>query len=348
MIDTIAIIASEHIERMSMNNADRSFLLLEDGRKTEATAVSSHLGGGAANTAVALARLGFDTEIMARIGIDQRGGQVIAALEEAGVGTGRIVEDDMHPTGASAMVASHDRNASTFTFRGANTQLHQDDLTADMFKVDLLHICALSNASAEIFPDLIFRGRAAGASISANIGIRQLASRGREILDLLPEIDVFFFNRAEAEAFMPVFAPQFLKEKPIADKRAGELVLTNGGFDTTLTALFRAMRDVTDSVIVMTDGHCGAYVFEKSVVRYFPAVPAEVAGTAGAGDAFASTFSAYLTEGQPIEAAAYAAALNAASVISHVDTQTGLLDVAGLKTHTPAKDWLARTSEWET
>ena len=36
MIDTIAIIDSDHIERMSMLNAESSFLLLEEGRKTEA------------------------------------------------------------------------------------------------------------------------------------------------------------------------------------------------------------------------------------------------------------------------------------------------------------------------
>jgi ribokinase len=41
MIDTIAIIDSGRIERMSMLNADSSFLLLEEGRKTEAEEVST-------------------------------------------------------------------------------------------------------------------------------------------------------------------------------------------------------------------------------------------------------------------------------------------------------------------
>jgi ribokinase len=36
MIDTIAIIGSARIERMTMLNAECSFLLLEEGRKTEA------------------------------------------------------------------------------------------------------------------------------------------------------------------------------------------------------------------------------------------------------------------------------------------------------------------------
>ena len=40
MIDTIAIIASDRIERMTMLNAESSFLLLEEGRKTEASEVT--------------------------------------------------------------------------------------------------------------------------------------------------------------------------------------------------------------------------------------------------------------------------------------------------------------------
>ena len=67
MIDTIAIIGSARIERMTMLNAESSFLLLEEGRKTEAEEVSTHAGGGAVNAAVAMARLGMD-ELSAVVG----------------------------------------------------------------------------------------------------------------------------------------------------------------------------------------------------------------------------------------------------------------------------------------
>jgi ribokinase len=43
MIDTIAIVDSGRIERMSMSNAHSPFLLLEEGRKTEAEEVSTHV-----------------------------------------------------------------------------------------------------------------------------------------------------------------------------------------------------------------------------------------------------------------------------------------------------------------
>ncbi len=64
MIDTIAIIDSGRIERMTMVNAGSSFLLLEEGRKTEAQEVSTHVGGGAVNVAVAMARLGMDVAVL--------------------------------------------------------------------------------------------------------------------------------------------------------------------------------------------------------------------------------------------------------------------------------------------
>ena len=72
MIDTIAIIDSDRIERMSMLNADSSFLLLEEGRKTEAQEISTHPGGGAVNAAVAMARLEMGVSLLAKLGTDER------------------------------------------------------------------------------------------------------------------------------------------------------------------------------------------------------------------------------------------------------------------------------------
>ena len=72
MVDTIAIIDSGRIERMTMLNADSSFLLLEEGRKTEAVEISTHSGGGAVNVAVAMARLGMDVALLAKLGVDAR------------------------------------------------------------------------------------------------------------------------------------------------------------------------------------------------------------------------------------------------------------------------------------
>src|SRR5689334_2601076 len=85
MIDTIAIIASDRIERMRMTNADNAFLLLEEGRKTEALEVSTHVGGGAVNAAVAMARLGLDVGALVKLGKDARAETLLGHLLQEGV-----------------------------------------------------------------------------------------------------------------------------------------------------------------------------------------------------------------------------------------------------------------------
>jgi len=104
-IDTIAIIDSTRIERMTMRNADSSFLLLEEGRKTEAEEVSTHTGGGAVNAAVAMARLGMDVMILAKIGNDERGEMILQRLEQEGVSTSLVKRDPHAPTSFPRMIA---------------------------------------------------------------------------------------------------------------------------------------------------------------------------------------------------------------------------------------------------
>ncbi len=155
MLDSIALIDSDRIERMAMRNADSSFLLLEEGRKTEAIEISTHCGGGAINTAIAMARLGCDVSTVVKLGQDARADQILTRLTEEGVSTRWVMRDGRAPTGASVMISSHERDAAIFTFRGANTLLRSDDLKPDMFAVDLVYISSLSNESADCFPELV-------------------------------------------------------------------------------------------------------------------------------------------------------------------------------------------------
>src|SRR5258705_1663190 len=111
-IDTIAIIASDRIERMSMLNADSAFLLLREGSKTEATDVSTHTGGGAVNSAVSMSRLRLDVSALVKLGRDARAETVLARLMAEGISTRWAGRDEEAPTSASVMVPSHDHDAA--------------------------------------------------------------------------------------------------------------------------------------------------------------------------------------------------------------------------------------------
>lgn len=332
LIDTIAIVDSERIERVSMRNADTSFLMLEEGRKTEADEISTHCGGGGVNTAVALARLGHDVATIVKLGQDARADTILNRLAEEKISTRYASRDARAPTGASVLIASHDRNAAVFTFRGANTLLERKDLRKDAFAAELVYVASLSNESADCFPHIIEMAKAEGALVAANPGIRQLSARQGAFQQVLQKIDILAINRVEADTLVPMLIPRFGEGGPAVPLKKGEEPpalavrgFTGGGFAMSLLAFFRAMAALGPRWMVVTDGRHGAYVGCEGRVLYCPVLPAKVVGTAGAGDAFNATFAAFIAEGATPEDAVLHASANAASVVGHVDTQTGLL-----------------------
>jgi ribokinase len=354
MLDTIAIIADDHIERMTMLNADTSFLLLEEGRKTEAVEISSHVGGGAVNAAVAMSRLGLDVAALVKLGRDQRAETILANLMREGISTRWVLRDGRAPTGASVLVSSHDRNAAIFTFRGANTLLEESDLKNDAFGVDVVYVSSLSNESADTFPAIVTRAKALGALVAANPRVRQLSSRGPAFYEALKKIDILCINRSEADVLVPSLVARFGeggRSLPLAPgetpSRLAARGLAGGGHEMSLTAFFEALGEIGPRYVVVTDGRNGAFLGTPEAIHYCPAVlETKVMGTAGAGDAFNATFTAYVAQGRKPDDALRAAAVNAASVVRYADTQTGLLSPEKIATEIAAQGEQLSVRTW--
>jgi ribokinase len=334
MIDTIAIIANDRIERVRMTNADNSFLLLEEGRKTEALEISTHVGGGAVNAAVAMARLGLDVGALVKLGKDARAETVLNHLMQEGVSTRWAMRDGRATTGASVLISSHDRNAAIFTFRGANTLLELSDLRNEAFAAEMVYVSSLSNESADAFPTIIERAKAQGALVATNPGVRQLSSRGGAFQETLKQIDILAVNRSEADVLVPGLVTRFGEGAGRLAAKPGEQLprlATRGfigvGHEMGIVDFFAGLRRLGPRYVVVTDGREGAFVGSPEAIMYCPVLETKVAGTAGAGDAFNATFTACVAMGRPAEEALRAAAINSASVVNHVDTQTGLLSL---------------------
>lgn len=352
MIDTIAIIENSAIERMSLLNAGASFLLLEEGRKTEALEVSTHCGGGAINAAVAFARLGADCAALVKLGIDARADQILARLQEEGVSQRWISRDKTAPTGASVHVSSHDRNAAVFTFRGANTLLKPANLHDGAFQVDLVYIANLSNEAAHCFPVIVSKAKSQNAMVAVNPGIRQLHEHGGAFQSTLPQLDILALNRREADEVASMLDRQDADSEVLDFPEGAQtpsLAVRGLRFERCrfgIRAFCRALLARGVGTIVLTDGRDGAFSASRGGLIYCPAYDADVAGTAGAGDAFASTFSAFVAEGRPPEVALRAASINAASVLGHVDTQTGLMSRTDLEGCMAGKKPISNVISW--
>ena len=178
MIDTIAIIASDRIERMSMMNADSSFLLLEEGRKTEALEISTHVGGGAVNAAVAMARLGLDVAALVKLGKDARAETVLSHLLQEGVSTRWAMRDGRAPTGPRCWCPRTTATPASSRFAAPIRCSRRPTCARRRSPPTSSTSPRSATNSADAFPAIVQRAKAQGALVATNPRVRQLSSRG--------------------------------------------------------------------------------------------------------------------------------------------------------------------------
>ncbi len=347
-VDIIASVSDDEIERMTMHNAITNFLLLEEGKKVEAENIETHTGGGAINASVSMAQLGINVSCVVKLAEDIEGQMVLKRLDEKSIGKQWVLSNADLPTGCAVMVSSHVRNPTIFVARGANTLLTPDEIKPEMFEgVELTYVTGLSGASADCFPKIVKLAKAAGSLVVANPGIRQLSSRTQSFWNSLQYIDVLVMNEVEAGQLVPFVSAKSEIDaiQPCAysdNKKLPELLKKGVGVSGTMMGL-REFTQIISSLgpqrLLVTNGKEGAYLGTNEQIIFCPAQKAKVMGTAGAGDSFASTFASFIGLGKGEELALKAASINSASVVSVMDTQSGLLTQEQLLSGIEKADW---------
>ncbi|MFK7867181.1 MAG: carbohydrate kinase family protein [Alphaproteobacteria bacterium] len=336
MIDIITILNSDNIEQLAFRNAHSKYLLVEQGQKLEAKTITIHVGGGALNAACALSRLGFNSTPFVLVGDDVDRIRVKEHVNAFDLNNDHIIKIEGQPTGSAVMISSHDRNAAIFTRRGANTGLRRkhlnrlDAITDHYF--DLIHIAPLSGDSAKLLPELLAAATRLSDFISCNPGIKQLQTYGDSLLENAQSIKLLSLNLDEATAFAPQLS-SFCDQLPIASKRTDSKhipMLKSEIGNIPLTWFMQQLHGLGIQNILVTDGSNGAFLYDGKL-HHQPIIKTQVAGTAGAGDAFVSTLLGLLVKGYDSQNALYGAATNASAVVAHADTSSGLMAFDALK-----------------
>lgn len=139
-------------------------------------------GGGAAITAIGLAKLGMRAGVAGAVGED--GAWLMETLQRNEVDTARILTIGGESTGIT-VAASNAEDRAFFTYAGANRRL-REATRATIIDAPHLHWAGL------VDHDLFSRF---GGTISLDVGFAQA---NRETMDALPLVDLFFPNEVEA------------------------------------------------------------------------------------------------------------------------------------------------------
>ena len=255
--------------------------LVAPGETVPARSLDQVLGGKGANQAIAAAQR-TATDLIAQVGADTAGHDILDQLHSAGVGVAHVAASP-GPTGRAYICVDDEGENSIVVVAGSNAHLDArrvDDALTAMAPSVVMVQCEVEDSVVRSVHDW---AQQAGARLILN------PSPVPDYVDELPPIaDPLVLNRREAE----------------------QITGARGSIDELAVALAGRARSV-----VVTDGPRGAAIVEVGRVRLVPAVEAHVVDTTGAGDAFAGVVAAELAAGATLHDAVVSAAAEAARVV---------------------------------
>ena len=302
------------------NLTAQKMLGFEYGAKINIPEVYRNLGGGAANTAVSLSRLGFKTATITRIGNDEDGKNILSKFKKNKVNTNFVQLDNKVQTGFSCILSMSkmDREHIAFLHRGANENLILQTQKIKDLKTPWFYITSLSGYGwLKTLKQIMAFAKNKKIKIAWNPGNLQLQAGKKVLANFLKQTSVLILNKDEAIELV-LSGIKIGKRDPKYLNRP--LYLLN------------ILRDWGPKTVVITDGKKGAWAYDGKTIYQQKIKKTKAVDTTGVGDAFGSSFIAgFINTKGNVEQSLKWGIANSASVIKKVGAQNGLLTLKELK-----------------
>ncbi len=258
--------------------------------------------GNASNASVAFSRLGLKSGLVANIGSDEQGREILAALHKAGVDA-RFVHIN-HDKQSNYHYVLWYKEERTILIKHEDYEYHWPHFRiSDIPK--WIYFSSVSEHALDYHDQLAsWLDGHLPVKLAFQPGTFQIKAGAKRLKRIYERSEILTVNREEAAQI-------------------------SGGKHNDIHDLFDKLHALGPKIVVISDGHDGAYASDgekrfKMPIYPDPKPPFE---RTGAGDAFTSTFVAAIMHGADIEGALLWAPINAMSVVQKVGAQAGLLNV---------------------
>lgn len=249
-------------------------------------------GGAPTNVAAAIAALGGDVLLSAKVGADPFGQQLIDVMKDFGVSTIWMVQDKNYFT-TFAFVSLMKDGERDFVFnRGADGQLAESDLEGiDLSECSIVHFGSatafLPGPLQHAYKTLLLNATGKNVFISFDPNYRQLLWKNN--LEAFIEQSIYFIERCH-----------FFK---VSDEEA---MLISG--TSSVNDAVKILSAKTNATFAITLGKAGTLLIHKKNKITVHSIPVKAIDSTGAGDAFVgavlyqlSSYSLQMIEGMSTE-----------------------------------------------
>lgn len=304
----IRLMDAEVLDTHKVNHIERE-LCVRFGDKVPYESVTViRAVGNSANAAVAAARLGLKSSLMAVVGDDEEGKKNIEVLKENNVMLDYINVDKVLPTNYHYVLWYGVER--TILVKHSPFERH---IPNNLIPPKWIYLSSLA-ANTEAFHHEIalWLKNHPETKLAFQPGTFQI-KLGKDVLkDIYNRAEIFFCNVEEAQKILSITSKDIL-------------------------GLSKGLQKLGPKMVSISDGPDGAYIYFQNKLEYelwqipiYPDIAPPVDRT-GAGDAFASTITAELILGlSPLEAFTRGP-INSMSVVEEVGAQKGLLSRAKLE-----------------
>lgn len=273
--------------------------------------------GNSPNAAVSAHRLGLKAALVANVGHDRNGKDCIDALRKEGVATDYVRSHEGRLTNYHYVLRYGAERTILIKHEHYPYMLPRFPLPPRY-----LYFSSVGENSLPFHHEIAEYVKAnPETKLIFQPGTFQIRLGKKELADIYAVTEVFFCNKEEA---------QYILETK----------------DDDIKKLLKGIKELGPKIPVITDGAKGAYALDGDTAWFMPIYPdpAPPVDRTGAGDSFASTFSAALALGLDVKTALAWGPINSMSVVQYIGAQRGLLTKAQLEKHlqNAPKDYLAK------
>ena len=271
------------------------------GELARIDSITLSTGGCAANTSVALAKLGIRTGVVGRVGGDEFGGFIKRDLEKQGIDTSRMVTAAEQETSKTIILSVEGEDRRYLHLFGANKGFRLSDVDIAYLKgAKVLYVggfLGIPDFTVNDTVDLFSELRREGVKTVLDVIAPEYGDHRFDFTKLLPHVDVFLPNSDEGE------------------------LLTGAKSVEAQAAIFAEMGA---RAVVITMGGGGFFArTEKSLIRAGAFSMPYIDGS-GAGDAFDAGFIYSMLKGESIEESLIKASAMGASCVRALGCSPGL------------------------